>query len=195
MESEKVPEFKVVLLGNSGVGKTSIINRYINNYFNPTYTPSTGISFLRKTITLPKSHKNVKLAIWDTMGQENYHSVAHINYHGASAFVLVYSITSKASFDGLKFWLADVKEKGPEKHLKMIVGNKGDLIEEEEVRLEDLKRLATAEKTLSRVVSAKNDMGVEELFEELAEKLYKIQKPKKEGVNINQRNRTWNCCF
>eukprot|EP00826_Nyctotherus_ovalis_P038177 TRINITY_DN3564_c0_g1_i10.p2 TRINITY_DN3564_c0_g1~~TRINITY_DN3564_c0_g1_i10.p2 ORF type:complete len:138 (+),score=54.43 TRINITY_DN3564_c0_g1_i10:203-616(+) len=136
------------------------------------------------------------LAIWDTMGQEAYYSVTHLNYRNASAFILVYDITSRKTFNGVTRWIDDVKQNGPKDSLLVVVGNKGDLVEEEEVRTEELKDLTVKEKALSRIVSAKSDMGIRELFEELAEKLYSAKQVKKEGVELKkEEKKKRGCCF
>lgn len=109
--SEENPSCKVVLLGESGVGKTCIITRYINGYFEENGMSTTGASFAGKTMTFEEYGKTVKFDIWDTAGQEKYRALTKIFYKDASIAVLVYDITRRESFEELKkYWYNQVKE-------------------------------------------------------------------------------------
>ena len=102
---------KVVLLGESGVGKTSIISRYISNTYRNQQLPTTGANFVTKTIILEDENKSIKFELWDTAGQERYRSLAKVFYKNAAVCVLVYDITRKSSFEELKlFWIKELKE-------------------------------------------------------------------------------------
>ena len=101
---------KVVLIGESGVGKTSIIQRYINNTFNAVLAATPGASFTTKTIYLQEYKQSIKFEIWDTAGQEKYRSLAKVFYKNASICILVYDITRRSSFDELKkYWVNEIK--------------------------------------------------------------------------------------
>lgn len=113
---------KVVLIGESGVGKTSIISRYINNSFTSVLMSTTGASFASKTMMLENDNQSIKFEIWDTAGQERYRSLAKVFYKNASVCVLVYDITRRASFDELKkYWVQEIKENGSPKISKLII--------------------------------------------------------------------------
>lgn len=102
---------KVVLVGGSGVGKTSIISRYINNNFSSILMSTTGASFTTKTLMLEDENQSVKFEIWDTAGQERYRALAKVFYRNASVCILVYDITRKASFEEIKkYWINEIKE-------------------------------------------------------------------------------------
>ena len=104
---------KVVLVGESGVGKTSIINRYVENYFNPNSESTTGASFASKIVTFDKFQKSIKFEIWDTAGQEKYRALTKIFFKNAAVAILVYDITIPDSFYELKnFWYDQVKTYG-----------------------------------------------------------------------------------
>ena len=106
---------KVVLIGESGVGKTSIISRYIHNQFSAVLMSTTGASFATKTIYLEEQKQSIKFEIWDTAGQERYRSLAKVFYKNASACILVYDITNKSSFEDIKsFWVTELKENAPQ---------------------------------------------------------------------------------
>jgi small GTP-binding protein len=105
---------KVVLIGEAGVGKTSIINRYINNTFSTNSMSTTGASFAAKTMYFENHDKYVKFEVWDTAGQEKYRSLIKIFYKDASVAVLVYDITRKQSFEEIKnYWVSQLKENAP----------------------------------------------------------------------------------
>lgn len=107
---------KVVLLGETGVGKTSIINRYINNTYSADSMSTSGASFAAKTMYFEEYDKNHKFEIWDTAGQEKYRALTKIFYKDASVAVLVYDITRKESFEEIKnYWLPQLKENAPKK--------------------------------------------------------------------------------
>ena len=113
MGDEGATNCKVVLLGESGVGKTSIISRYISNTFG-NRKPTTGANFVTKTIFLEDENKSIKFELWDTAGQERYRSLAKVFYRNAAVCVLVYDITRKSSFEELKlFWIKELKENVP----------------------------------------------------------------------------------
>ena len=109
-ENEEFITCKVVLLGESGVGKTSIIQRYTNNSFNPAISTTSGANFISKIINFPEENQTIKFEIWDTAGQEKFRSVTKIFYKNASICVLVYDITRRETFEELEnFWVEEVK--------------------------------------------------------------------------------------
>ena len=114
MSEEGATNCKVVLIGESGVGKTSIIARYTQNSFKSQQLPTTGANFVSKIIILEDENKSIKFELWDTAGQERYRSLAKVFYKNAAVCVLVYDITRKSSFDELKnFWVNQIKENTP----------------------------------------------------------------------------------
>ena len=174
--SENVKELKIILLGNSGVGKTCIINRYINNVYN-NLTPSTlGTAFSVKEIKKGNIKYNVN--VWDTTGQEKYHSVTNLFINGSNIVILVYSITSESSFKGLEYWYDSLKEKlEGENYILAIIGSKCDLAEEEVVPEEDGRNYAKSKKAIFKLVSAKEDPeGINKMFESLLDELIKSEK-------------------
>ena len=105
---------KVVLLGKSGVGKTSIISRYTTNVFKESLMTTPGANFITKKVNFPKSNKTIKFEIWDTAGQERYRSLAKVFYNNANVCILVYDITNKKSFSELiNYWVPQLKENAP----------------------------------------------------------------------------------
>ena len=111
MSEEDALKCKVVLIGESGVGKTSIINRYSKNTFSPKLTSTPGDLFTAKAVDFKEYNKTIKFEIWDTLGQQKYRSLAKVFYKiEAAACILVYDITKKQTFEELKnFWIKDIK--------------------------------------------------------------------------------------
>ena len=122
IDDNNLEQYKIVLLGESGVGKTSIINRYINRRFDDDLTPTQGASFANKILKFDEFNgKSIKLNIWDTAGQERYRALSKIFYQDANAAILVYDITDKKSFEEIKmYWVNQIKEHSPENINKYI---------------------------------------------------------------------------
>ena len=109
-EEKKAIPCKVVLIGESGVGKTSIISRYMTNTFSSTLGSTPGANFTTKTVFLEDENQSIKYEIWDTAGQEKYRALAKVFYKNAAVCILVYDITNKKSFDELKnYWVNEIK--------------------------------------------------------------------------------------
>ena len=168
-EDEYIP-CKIVLLGEAGVGKTSIITRYISGSFSQVVMTSTGSSFVAKKIELDDK-KKIKLQIWDTAGQERYRSLAKIFYQSAAVAVLVYDVTLKKSFEQLKeYWVKEIKDNAPDNIIIAIAANKSDDYLNQEVDTADGKKLAKSLDALFICTSAKLGNGIEELFKLSGEK-------------------------
>ena len=168
-EDEYIP-CKIVLLGEAGVGKTSIITRYISGSFSQVVMTSTGSSFVAKKIELDDK-KKIKLQIWDTAGQERYRSLAKIFYQSAAVAVLVYDVTLKKSFEQLKeYWVKEIKDNAPDNIIMVIAANKSDDYLNQDVDTADGKKLAKSLDALFICTSAKLGNGIEELFKLSGEK-------------------------
>ena len=114
--NEKQPiKCKVVLIGKSGVGKTSIISRYTTKIFKDNLMSTPGANFITKKVYMSEEKENIKFEIWDTAGQEKYRSLAKVFYKNASACILVYDITNKESFEDIqKYWAPELKDNAPQ---------------------------------------------------------------------------------
>jgi len=122
-------EAKIVVLGAQGVGKTSLLLRYIKNQFSPASTTSTvGASFLTKRVVDDGSDTVVRLQIWDTAGQERFRSISRLYYRGANACILCYSITDQASFEEMGVWLTELRRNLPPDIIIHVVGTKADIV-------------------------------------------------------------------
>ena len=177
-EQEKI--FKIVAIGESSVGKTSLIRRYIYNHFSDEESATIGAVFVEKSLIVDK--KRVRLQIWDTAGQEKFHAVAKIYYQKADAALLVYDITSADSFSTLQNWNEEVKVNTSKDILRVIVGTKLDLIEEEQVHPKTASDYAREAKALFHQTSAKANRGINELFENVCLELIKRENSKPEPL-------------
>ena len=162
---------KVVLLGKSGVGKTSIISRYTTNVFKESLMTTPGANFITKKVNFPKANKTIKFEIWDTAGQERYRSLAKVFYNNASACILVYDITNKDTFnDIMNYWIPELKENAPKDTILALAGNKSDLYLEEQVNDNEGKNLAKNINAIYLRTSAKLNSSIDELFNNIGNK-------------------------
>ena len=167
----KVPGCKVVLVGESGVGKTCIISRFISGAFDFNVTSTNGASYASKNVQYDKLGKSLLLDVWDTAGQEKYRSLTKFFYKDAKVAILVYDITKQSSFDSLtNFWYKEVKEHGPENIVLGIAGNKCDLYEKEEVNENTAREFAQSIGAIFALTSAQNNSGINELFRDVGNK-------------------------
>ena len=167
-ENKKIPNVKVVLLGDSGVGKTCIISRYISNTFDANSASTNGASYTSKKISYDDLGKQIVLDIWDTAGQEKYKSLTKFFYKDAQVCILVYDITLKQSFDNLKdYWVAQIKENADKNLILGVAGNKSDLYENEAVPDKEAREFAKSINAIFVLTSAQNNSGVRKLFEDM----------------------------
>ncbi|KAI8077355.1 ras-related protein rab-21-like protein [Gilbertella persicaria] len=167
-------EAKVVILGRTGVGKTSVALRYVKNTFSPNGSSTIGAAFMAKKLTVDDC--SVRLQIWDTAGQERFRSMAPMYYRGASAAILVYDITSEESFTELMSWMEELKKNMSENLLIHIVGNKIDLESERKVPFSKVVHYCKQTTVINGVheVSAKHDHGaIEDIFYDITQSLVK----------------------
>ena len=176
-------KFKMIVLGESRVGKTSLIKRYTKDQFGGVYLTTVGIDFQDKFIEI--EDKKVKLQVWDTAGQERFRNVAKNYFQSTQGFLLVFDITDKESFQKLNdFWIGQLKMNAPEKAKSVLVGNKSDLAGQRQVSIEDAEEFAKNNNLKYYEVSAKDGTKVVELFFYLANEIY--QSHTYEEINENK---------
>ena len=192
-EDSEEHNFKVVLVGETGVGKTSIISQFIDQVFEEELQTSTGGSFSSKEIFFDNG-KSLKLEIWDTAGQERYRSLTKIFYKNSSCAILVYDITKKQTFDELKnYWIGQIKESAPKDIMLAIVGNKEDLLDKEQVDENEARDFAKENNALFFSTSAKNSDAINQLFIDIGKKYTgwnsnaKIELNKEKNDNENKK--------
>ena len=161
--ADKSLSSKVVLLGESGVGKTCIISRYINDRFDEKTVSTNGASYGSKSITV--ASKVIRMDIWDTAGQEKFRSMAKFFYKDATIAILVYDITRIESFKAVKeFWYEQLKLHALKNIVIGIAGNKADMFDKEEVSEQDARDFANQIGAQFRLTSAFENTGIDELF-------------------------------
>ena len=161
--------FKILIIGDSGVGKSSLMNRYIDNMFVDSFINTIGVDFKIKTLEINK--KIVKLQIWDTAGQERFRTIVSSYYRGANGIILVYYITNKETFDSLDGWLNEINKYANERAQKILIGTKLDLIDSREVLYTESKEYAEKHNMILIETSSKTSQNVNNAFVQLAELL------------------------
>ena len=197
--------FKLILIGDSCVGKSNILSKYLKNEFDPNSRATVGVEFGTKNILI--NNKKIKIQIWDTAGEERYRSITSAYYKGAKGAFIVYDITRKTTFDNIDKWISDLKLNGDENICIIILGNKSDLNEKRQVQEKDGIQKAEMFKTAFLETSALNGDNITKAFEELIEQIYQNNKSsfendnKKEidnGININDNEKNKEkrkCCL
>lgn len=173
--------FKLLLIGDSGVGKTCVLFRFSEDAFNSTFISTIGIDFKIRTIEL--DGKKIKLQIWDTAGQERFRTITTAYYRGAMGIMLVYDITNEKSFDNIKNWLRNIEEHATSDVEKMILGNKCDINDRRQVSKERGTALAVENGIKFMETSAKASINVEEAFMTLARDIKTKMDKKLESSN------------
>jgi small GTP-binding protein len=177
--------FKLVLIGDSGVGKTNILSRYIKNEFSIATKSTVGVEFGSKIIK--KEDKTIKLQIWDTAGQERFHSITSNYFHGADGILFIYDITNINSFEGVKDWIKD-SEEYDNNIQKILLGNKCDLSDSREVQKEDVEIFCNEKKIDFLETSAKTNVNLDEAFKKMVELIFKNKEIRKKLTNSKHKN-------
>uniref|UniRef100_A0AAY4BVX7 Ras-related protein Rab-15 n=2 Tax=Denticeps clupeoides TaxID=299321 RepID=A0AAY4BVX7_9TELE len=166
--------FRLLLLGDSGVGKTCLLCRFTDNEFHPSHISTIGVDFKMKTLMIDGI--KVRIQIWDTAGQERYQTITKQYYRRAQGIFLVYDITSERSFQHIMKWASDVEEYAPEKVQKILVGNKSDEEQKRQVATEQGNKLAKAYGMDFYETSAFTNHNIKESFTRLAELVLQANK-------------------
>ena len=169
-------KYKIMVLGESRVGKTSLIKRYTKDQFGGVYLTTVGMDFQDKIIEI--EDKKVRLQIWDTAGQERFRNVTKSYFQSSQGLVLVYDITDRESFEKLNFWVDNIKNNAPENAKFILVGNKCDLANERKVSYEEGENYAKNLNIKFFEASARDGTNVNELFFYLANEIYQDNKLK-----------------
>mmetsp|Transcript_13197 Transcript_13197/g.19884 ORF Transcript_13197/g.19884 Transcript_13197/m.19884 type:complete len:211 (+) Transcript_13197:95-727(+) len=176
MSSESLDHvFKILLIGDAGVGKSSILLQFTDGYFNDNLQSTIGVDFKVKVMDVagPDGRpKRVKVTIWDTAGQERFRTLTSSYYRGAQGIILVYDVTRKETFDSLSMWLQEVEQfsmGGGKEVVKLLVGNKVD--QQRVVSRDDADEWARSRGMLFMEASAKTKEGISQVFNEVVQKI------------------------
>ena len=182
--------YKVLLLGDSTVGKTCFLLRYCDKTFQEAHLSTIGLDYRLKTMTL-QSGKNIKLQIWDTAGQDRFRAITKNYYKGANGIILIYDVTNRQSYENVKNWITQIREEANPNVVIYLAGNKVDVSEEEKVvKTEEGKKIAEEFNLPLYETSAKNGVNINRIFEELVEKVDEIYS-KLEVPKIDQQNKIY----
>ncbi|KAJ6248215.1 rab gtpase [Anaeramoeba flamelloides] len=181
-------KYKICFLGDEGVGKTSMITRFIYETFDPDSQSTVGVDFLSKTIHI--ENKTIRLQLWDTAGQERFRCLLPSYIRNSSLAVLVYDVTNPESFENLDFWLQTIKEIRGEDVIIFFVGNKADMVEERKVSIESLEKKAQEKGFLFFETSAKTGQNIKPLFRKVTLSIMKNEKNSdlQEQMEVNKKD-------
>ena len=179
--------FRICLLGNSGVGKTSILTRYSEEQFKEKYSSTIGVDF--KVITLKYKDIYAKIHVWDTAGQERFKSIALNYFKSSNGFIFCYDITNKKSFENIKEWIELAFNNNNSHKINFLIGNKNDLIQQREVNQDEGENFAKQNGFFFLECSAKNNYNIDRVFEIFSYKLISYYEKNKEEYLGNERER------
>lgn len=176
MMTASIEEVKLCLLGDAGVGKSSIVHRFVYDAFKPTMESTIGAAFLTKSVTLDST--TYKYQIWDTAGQEKYRALAPMYYRGAAAAIIVYDITVEQTFAAVKTWVRELKQYAESDIVLAIAGNKCDLEDLREIQFKDAMDYAEMQRAIFVETSAKTAVNIGAMFVEIS-KQFAIRRKEK----------------
>ena len=181
--------YKVVLVGDANVGKTSLLNQYVYKKFNYHEKNTIGVEFLHKTID-----RDIKLTFWDTAGQERFKSLMGSFYRGAHAIMFLYDVSNRQSFEGLRQWWREYLAYGDtKKSVAILVGNKTDL--QRHVSIVEAKALAVQYNMFYTEVSAKENDNIDQAFNILINELQRLPEVQKETIQLRSKPTSDRCCY
>ena len=189
--------FKILLLGDSEVGKSCFLMRYSDNVFVENYITTIGLDYKLKSVKLD-SGKTIKVQLWDTAGQDKYRTIAKNYFKGSHGILLLYDVTKQSSFQNIRDWIQDIREEVSQKAIIFLIGNKIDLVDKRKISKEKGIELAEEYKLPFFEASAKSGENVDEVFKALYKKISEVygDLEKEMGTKLNKRKKNQRkCCF
>jgi Ras-related protein Rab-1A len=200
--------FKLLIIGDSGAGKSAILHRYTDNAFSDSFVSTIGVDFSINTVTL--DGKTIKLQIWDTAGQERFRTITSSYYRGAHGIIIVYDITNRDSFDNIKIWLSECDRYAMDNVPIILIGNKVDLFTRREVNHDDVEEFVekynntNPDNKIQHIeTSAKTSINISKCFSTMAQIIKDKQKitpvltsndNKFQLTNTESAESKWKCC-
>ena len=172
-EGDSCRLYKILLLGDSAVGKSCLLLRYCDDSFQDIHLATIGLDFRLKTLNLD-NNKKIKAQIWDTAGQDRFRAITKNYYRGANGILLIFDITDRSSFEHIRNWIEQIKEEAPEQIIIYLVGNKIDNQNNRVVTNEEAKKVAEEFKLKYYETSAKNNINVDTTFLDLIKEIDSI---------------------
>ena len=180
----EVFEFKIILVGDPGVGKTSIMTKFVSNEFQNTYLSTIGVEFKSKEIHI-NNNTCARLKIWDTCGQEKFRAITRQYFKNSEGVFVVFDLTNKETTKKLDIWMKDIKDNIDNDYFIFLIGNKSDIKDRDLTIAEEAKQFAINKKINYYEVSAKTGSGIYNIFEKMASKLINKKKIEKSKEEIN----------
>jgi Ras-related protein Rab-1A len=179
--------FKIIIIGDSGVGKTTLLSQYVDNIYNSNYISTIGVDFKIKTINV--NNKVIKLQLWDTAGQERFRTITTCYYRGANIILMCYDITDKSTFINLNMWFSEIKKYASPNVIIILCGTKNDLELKRQVSYEEGKDYAEKNDFIFFETSSKENLNIDKVFENSTKKLLtKISVQTEEQPIQNKKN-------
>ena len=196
MEASEPPLYKILLLGDSTVGKTCFLLRYVDDSFLDLHMATIGLDYRLKTLIL-EEQKIVKVQLWDTAGQDKFRAITRNYYKGASGIILIFDVTNVKSYENIKKWINEIKEEISEKVAIVLIGNKIDNVQERKISKDQGDKLANEIGVKFFETSAKTGEGINESVFFLVKKIFENDpevKNKYQGRNLKMYNKKRKCC-
>ena len=194
MDSSEPPLYKILLLGDSTVGKTCFLLRYVDDSFLDLHMATIGLDYRLKTLIL-EEQKIVKIQLWDTAGQDKFRAITRNYYKGASGIILIFDVTNIKSYENIKKWINEIKDEISEKVSIVLIGNKIDNVQERKISKEQGEKLASEIGVKFFETSAKTGEGINESVFFLVKKIFENDpevKNKYQGRNLKIKNKKEN---
>ena len=196
MDASEPPLYKILLLGDSTVGKTCFLLRYVDDSFLDLHMATIGLDYRLKTLIL-EEQKIVKVQLWDTAGQDKFRAITRNYYKGASGIILIFDVTNVKSYENIKKWINEIKEEISEKVAIVLIGNKIDNVQERKISREQGDKIASEIGVKFFETSAKTGEGINESVFFLVKKIFENDpevKNKYQGRNLKMYNKKRKCC-